>query len=216
VALALLGCLAVTVAGCGASHVATSPLALTLQRQDLAAVSRALRESEGPAAREVAATRAAWPLVANGLPADTRALAPPVAVAAASAARVKLPHLFEEAPAASLTGPASGLAGLFRTYQGLATRAWTQIAAAIAEIERGSPAAARFARENSPLYIESVYDAHFALAQIGKQLPRAYTMLGGSAAFGRTVTQAEVKALAAAYSEASDRLHPHAGVRLGS
>jgi hypothetical protein len=191
-------------------------LALTLQRQDLAAVSRTLRESEGPAADEVAATRTAWPLVANGLPADPRALARPVAAAAASAARVKLPALFEEAPAASLTGPASGLAGLFRTYAGLATRGWQQIDAAIAEIDHGSPAAARFARENSPLYIESVYDAHFALGQTGKQLRRAYTMLGGAPAFGSSLTQAEVNALAEAYSEAADRLHPHAGVRLGS
>jgi hypothetical protein len=191
-------------------------LALTLQRHDLAAVSRALKQAEGPAAHEVATTRTAWPLVANGLPGDTRALVRPVAAAAASAAKLKLPTVFEEAPAASLTGPASGLAGLFRTYQGLAKRGWQQIGAAIAEIERGSPAAARFARENSPLYIESVYDAHFALAQTGKQLSRAYTMLGGAPAFGRTLTRAEVNALAEAYSEAADRLHPHAGVRLGS
>jgi hypothetical protein len=206
----------VTLAGCGATHVATSPLALGLQRQDLTAVSRALSESQDPAAREVAATRTAWPLVANGLPADTRPLVRPTATAAESAARVRLPALFEEAPAASLAGPASGLAGLFRTYEGLATRGWQQIDAAIAQIEHGSPAAARFARENSPLYIDSVYDAHFALAQIGKQLSRAYTMLGGAPAFGRTLTQAEVNALAEAYSEAADRLHPHAGVRLGS
>jgi hypothetical protein len=216
VALALLGGLAVTVAGCGSSHVATTPLALTLQRQDLAAVSRALKESETPVAHEVAATRTAWPLVANGLPAETRALVRPVAAAAASAARVRLPTLFEEAPAASLTGPASGLAGLFRTYVGLATGGWQQIDAASAEIDHGSATAARFARENSPLYIESVYDAHFALAQIGKQLSRAYTMLGGAQAFGGTLTRAEVNALAEAYSEAADRLHPHTGVRLGS
>jgi hypothetical protein len=173
-------------------------------------------ESESPAARELAATRTAWPLVANGLPADPRALVRPVAAATASAATVKLPPLFEEAPAASLTGPASGLAGLFRTYAGLARRGWQQIGAAIAEIDHGSPAAARFARENSPLYIESIYDAHFSLAQTGKQLRRAYTMLGGAPAFGRSLTQAEVNALAEAYSEAAYRLHPHAGVRLGS
>jgi hypothetical protein len=216
VALPLLGGFAATLAGCGGAHVATTPLALTLQRQDLATVSRALRDSQGPAAREVAATRTAWPLVANGLPADTRALVRPVAAAAASAASVKLPPPFEEAPAASLTGPASGLAGLFRTYAGLTTRSWRQIGAAIAEIEHGPPAAARFARENSPLYIESVYDAHFALAQIGKQLTRAYAMLGGPTAFGKALTQAEVNALAASYSEGADRLHPHSGVRLGS
>ena len=75
---------------------------------------------------------------------------------------------------------------------------------------------ARFARENVALYIESVYDGHFALAQIGKQLLDGYRTLGGQAPFGGTLTQAEVDALASAYSEAADRLHPHVGVRLGS
>jgi hypothetical protein len=90
------------------------------------------------------------------------------------------------------------------------------IAASIGQIQSGSPASARFARENIALYIESVYDAHFALAQIGKQLDRAYTMLGGPAAFGPSLPAAEVSALARSYSEAADRLHPHTGVRLGS
>ena len=66
------------------------------------------------------------------------------------------------------------------------------------------------------LYIESVYDAHFGLAQIGKKLLAGYRKLGGQAAFGAALTQGEVDALADAYSEATDRLHPHVGVRLGS
>jgi hypothetical protein len=208
--------LAVGAPGCGGAHVATTQAELGLQRQELAAVSRALAASESAVGREVAATKAAWPLVDNGLPAETRALAGPVSAAAASAARVPLPALFGEAPAASLTGPASGLAGLFRTYSGLSTRGWQMIAASAGQIRNGSPAGARFARENVALYIESVYDAHFALAQIGKQLSRAYTMLGGPAAFDGSLSQAEVNALGEAYSEAADRLHPHAGVRLGS
>jgi hypothetical protein len=206
----------VTAAGCGGGHEETTPAALSLQRRDLAAVSRALTASEGSAGREVAATKAAWPLIANGLPADTRALSGPAAAAAASAERVPLPALFREATAASLTGPASGLAGLFRTYTGLTTRGWQLIGASIEQIQKGSPTSARFARENVALYIESVYDAHFALAQIGKQLTHAYTMLGGPAAFVGSLSQAEVNALAQAYSEASDRLHPHTGVSLGS
>ena len=48
------------------------------------------------------------------------------------------------------------------------------------QIEHGSPASARFARENVALYIESVYDGHFDLAQIGKKLPAAYRTLGGA------------------------------------
>ena len=88
--------------------------------------------------------------------------------------------------------------------------------AAIDAIEHGSPTGARFARANAALYIDSIYDGHFSLAQLGKKLLDGYHMLGGQAAFGTALSQREVDALASAYSEATDRLHPHAGVRLGS
>jgi hypothetical protein len=166
---------------------------------------------------EVAATKAAWPSVANGLPADTRAVSrPTIQAATASAANLRLPALFEEREAASVTGPGASLAGLFRSFSGLATRGWQLIGAAIDQIEHGSPASARFARANVALYIESVYDGHFGLAQIGKQLVAGYHKLGGPAAFGTSLSQAEVDTLAHRYSEATDRLHPHVGVRLGS
>ena len=111
---------------------------------------------------------------------------------------------------------APSLAGLFRAYSGLSTHGWQLIGAAIEQIEHGSPVAARFARANVALYIESVYDAHFGLAQVGKQLVAGYKTLGGASAFGPSLTQAEVDRLAGTYSEASDRLHPHPGVKLGS
>ena len=57
-------------AGCGGTSSVKSPAAERLQREDLAAVSRGLRQSEGSAQREMAAARSAWPLVANGLPAS--------------------------------------------------------------------------------------------------------------------------------------------------
>ena len=216
-ALLLLSAVAIAAAGCGARHEASSLAALQLQREDLVAVSRALKTAEGSVGAEVAATRAAWSLIANGLPSDTRTIRrPPIAAATASAAKVKVPALMEEAQAASLTGPAAGLAGLFRSYSGLASRGWQLIGATIEEIQHGSPAAARFARENAALYIESIYDAHFDLAQMGRQLSAGYRKLGGQAAFGGALSQAEVDALASTYSEASDRLHPHVGVRLGS
>lgn len=167
----------------------------------------------------MAGAKHAWPSIANGLPTGAGALASargPVAVARASAARVPTPPILGEAQAVSLTGPGAGLAGLFRNYIGLSTRGWTLTAAAIQQIAQDSPAVARFARENSGLYIESVYDGHFDLAQIGKHLTDGYRKLGGPAAFGRALTQAEVDALADAYSEANVRLHPHVGVRLGS
>jgi hypothetical protein len=108
------------------------------------------------------------------------------------------------------------VAGLFRSYSGLATHGWQLIGASIDEIERGSAVARRFARANVNLYIESVYDAHFSLAQTGKALLDGYRKLGGPSAFGSSLTQAEVDELARTYSEANDRLHPHVGVRLGS
>lgn len=203
--------------GCGGTS--STPAELRLQREDLVAVSRALATVEHPIAIEVAAAKRAWPPIANGLPTDAGALAStraPVAAATTSAARVPTPPVLGEAQADSLTGPGAGLAGLFRNYIGLTTRGWTLIGAGIDQIAHGSPAAARFARENVGLYIESVYDGHFDLAQIGKHLTDGYRRLGGPAAFGRALTQAEVDALADAYSEATARLHPHVGIRLGS
>jgi len=168
-------------------------------------------------ASEVAATKQAWPLVANGVAAQAASSSQaPIAAATASAARVQVPALLQNAQAVSLTGPASQLAGLFRTFTGLSARGWQLIGSSTQQIEHGSPAAARFARENMALYIESVYDAHFSLAQIGKKLRHGYEELGGPGAFGGSLTQAEVDALADAYSEHADRLHPHVGVRLGS
>ena len=211
--LALLGS-TVAAGGCGGRTASTSEL--RLQREDLIAVARALQGAEGPVRAEVAASRLAWPLVVNGLSVSTAGTRTPVAAAAESAARLRLPALFQEAQAASLTGASSGLAGLFRTFKGLTTRGWQLIGAAIQQVEHGSPAATRFARANVALYIDSVYDGHFSLAQIGKQLMEGYEDLGGASAFGASLTQPEVQRLASTYSEASDRLHPHVGVKLGS
>jgi hypothetical protein len=206
---------AIAAAGCGADQHLTAQ-ELRLERADLLAVSRTLSAVEPSVASEVAATKAAWPLVVNGLPAETITARTAIGAATERAAAIRLPGLFEERQAASLTGPGSSLAGLFRSFSILATRGWRLIGAAIEEIEHGSPAAARFARANVALYIESVYDAHYGLAQIGKQLAADYEKLGGAGAFGASLTHAEVTALADAYSEAADRLHPHTGVRLGS
>ncbi len=216
--LLLLGSgVAAACAGCGAGGRSASPEELRLQRSDLVALSRALKDIQGPVASEVAAAKRAWPLVANGLPRNAVATErAPIAAAAQSAASIQLPMLLQEAQTAALTGPAAPLAGLVRSYILLATRGWRLIGAAIDQIGQGSTASARFARQNVSLYIESVYDGHFTLAQIGKQLLAGYRKLGGGAAFGGVLTPAEVDRLASAYSEATDRLHPHVGVRLGS
>ena len=67
------------------------------------------------------------------------------------------------------------------------------------------------------LYPTNAWDLPtFTLAQIGKKLVDGYAKLGGAKAFATSLTQAEVDALASAYSEAADRLHPHVTARLGS
>ncbi len=213
----LLGAALLLAWGCGDSDGTSSTPALRLQRAGLVASVRALTILEGPIAKEVAATKIAWPLIVDGLPADISSIArQPITAATKSAAAIPIPPPFEEAQARNLTGPAAELVGLFRSFKLLATRGWTLTSAAIDEIEHGSPAAARFARENVALYIDSIYDGHFTLAQIGKQLHDGYHRLGGPATFGGTLTQSEVDSLTGTYSEATDRLHPHVVVKLGS
>jgi hypothetical protein len=217
-ACAIACLLAVCSLGCGGGSKASTPAALKLEREDLVQAVRALRSAQGPIAREVAATKAAWPLIVNGLPAEIARVSrsPQARAAAESAGRLRLPALFGEAQARSLAGPAAQISGLVRSYALLSARGWKLLDAAIAQIESAPPANAHFARENAPLYIESIYDAHFALAQVGKKLLAGYEKLGGPGEFGAQLSQGEVNALARAYSEPSDRLHPHVGVRLGS
>jgi hypothetical protein len=190
---------------------------MQLERADFVAVARALAQAQPSVTGEVAATKAAWHLIVGGLPADTSAI-PRKAIRHADerAAAVGVPAIFGEHRAAALTGPGSGIAGLFRWASTLAARGWRQIDAAIEQTQHGSPNGARFARANVDLYIECVYDANFGLAQIGKKLLSGYEKVGGPGAFGSSLTQAEVAGLADTFSEAEDRLHPHTGVRLGS
>jgi hypothetical protein len=212
----LLAGAAGVVAGCGKSGQ-QSPPELALEREHLIFVTQALRNLQPQAAAEVAAAKAAWPQIANGLPSrSTGLLSPQIRAAIVAGARLQLPPLLQERQVAALTGPATNMAGLYRAFSGLASRNWQMIGAMMEQVERGPPAAARFARENIPLYIDGIYDAHFGLAQIGKQLGPAYEKLGGPEAFAGSLTQAEVDAVVDAYSEASDLLVPHVGVRVGS
>src|SRR4029077_14877311 len=174
VAPLLLSGAAIVAAGCGSSSTASSPAAQRLQREDLVAVTRALKSAGDSVGTEAASAKTAWRLIANGLPARASTARAPVAAAASEAAKLRVPALLKEAQATSLTGPGAQLAGLFRAYAVLSKRGWTLTGAAIDQIEHGSPATARFARENVALYIESVYDGHFSLAQIGKKLTDNY------------------------------------------
>jgi hypothetical protein len=215
-ALAMLGAGVVGAAGCGSGYHATSE-GLRLQREDLIATANALSRAQHEVEVEARDTKRAWPLVANGLPRTLGAAASAtIATAARQAATVTLPGIFQEARAQALTGPASSLVGDFRQFAALAMRGWQMIEYAVAQQEAGPGATAAFARANVDLYIESVYDGHFGLAQVGKKLIAAYSKLGGASAFGSSLTQADVDGLASSYSEAQLRLHPHDGVKYGS
>jgi hypothetical protein len=180
-------------------------------------VSHQLQALEGQSGAEVTATKAAWPSIANGLARRRRGIYDgTIADAVEAGERLSLPPLFEERQAAALTGPASNIAGLYRTFAGLAGKGWRMLGASIYQIEHGTPAAARFARANSPLYIDSLYDAHFSLGQIAKQLAKGYAKLGGEQKFGGALSQAEVDGLVRTYDEQRDQLEPHVGVKLGS
>jgi len=216
VAALLVGSAALVLCGCGSASHATA-VGLRLQREDLIAGARALSQAQGQVDREAQASRAAWPIVANGLPgqlSDEQRAA--IAAAVRASAAMQLPGIFQEARAQALTGPASSIVGDFREFAGLATRGWQMIQYTAQQLEAGSAAAASFARANVDLYIESVYDGHFGLAQVGKKLSEGYEKLGGADAFGSALTQAEVQRLAGAYSAARFRLHPHDGVKYGS
>lgn len=202
---------AVLLAGCG-SGASTSRTAssreLALQRAQLIHVGEGLRSVEGAVKREVAASRGAWPLIADGLPQRLPAgLQRAVGLAAARAHALVEPPFMRNA--SRLTGPAAGIAGLYESYERLSERGWRLTEASISSILSRTPAIASFERQNSSLYIDSIYDAHFDLSLLGEHLISAYEQLGGPAAFGTSLPQSELNALAGAYSIPSVRLSPH-------
>jgi hypothetical protein len=223
-AAALLSGAAVTgAAGCAGAH--RRPAALRLERTDLVRIARTLRQLQAPAGGEVAAARGAWPALAGGLPSGVSpAVRLSVSAAVRRAAALTLPAFV--ATEGDLTGPAAKLGGMLKAYARLTQRGWQFTAAALAAESAsatsgsGSAAratstgatttqAARFLRSNAALYIYCIYDGHYNLSLIGRALQSAYHTLGGASAFGGSLTQAQVDALAGAYSIASTRLTPH-------
>lgn len=213
----ILGAAALLACGCGGKGSDVSAAGVRLQREDLIAVVRALKQTQAEAAAELQATKAAWPHVVHGLPRRLGAqAAAAIAQAQARAEALRLPQLFGESTSRELTGAAAALAGEYRSFAVLSRAGWRQIAYTLSLARSGPRAAARFARANVALYIESVYDAHFTAGQIGRRLPVAYEKLGGQQAFGATLTQSELEALAASYAEGTYKLQPRATVHLGS
>jgi hypothetical protein len=197
-------------AGCASSTHRSSHRELALQRAQLVQVTRGLRQVQVAVRREVSSSRAAWPLVYDGLPA-TLGTAVRGAVSAASTTANALPEPSFMARAQELTGPAAGIAGLYESYDRLTERGWRLTETTIAAIASGTPAVRSFERANSPLYIQSVYDSHYNLSLVGKHLAEGYEQLGGPSAFGRSLTQSEVDSLASAYSIPAVRLQPRPG-----
>ncbi|MGH2854873.1 MAG: hypothetical protein ACRDLF_11865, partial [Solirubrobacteraceae bacterium] len=153
------------------------------------------------------------PVLANGLPRGSLPPAMALALAAAErrAATLAVPW-YVTTEAGGLTGPAVAVGGLLKAYATLTPRGWRFIAAALAP---RSAAEASFLRANAGLYIYSVYDGHYDLSLVGKALQSAYAKLGGSPAFGGSLTLRQVEALARTYSIAATRLAPHPSVGVG-
>ncbi len=210
------------IAGCGSgsSSHAQSSRELALERAQFEQVSSQLSGLEAAVKREVAASRVAWPSIAGGLP-QTLESGLRTAIDAANAQAKALPEPSFLANARKLTGPASGIAGIYENYEQLAQRGWNLTEAAVRTIASAAPATsataasastvaqASFERANSPLYIDAIYDGHFDLSLLGKSLMSDYEKLGGQQAFGAALTQAQVNALAEAYSIPTVRLEPH-------
>jgi len=204
--------------GCG-SQAQVSQRELELERAELVQVGAELRQLQGAVAREVSASRAVWPSIYDGLPAriPSRLVA---SVRAASALAGSLPPPRFMSDTATITGPASGIASFYEDYDRLAERGWRLTETTVTAIVSGPAAVARFVRSNSSLYIDSIYDGHFYLSQIGKRLLGAYTKLAargehedgaGARAFAARLTAAQVGALAAFYSRPGAQLEPHPG-----
>jgi hypothetical protein len=173
-------------------------------------VSEGLRDVESAVHREVGSSRAAWPLISDGLPPTLNATLR-AAVTRASANSGALPAPEFMANAQQLTGPAAGIAGLYESYDRLAERGWRLTETTVTAIATGTPQVAAFERANSSLYIHSIYDSHYNLSLVGKHLLEGYERLGGPSAFGASLTAGEVNSLAAAYSIPSARLQPRPG-----
>lgn len=205
-------------AGCG-SHGHVSRREVALERAQFVQVTSELREVQGAVRREVSTSRAVWPSIYNGLP---RRIAPRllVGVKAASSVAGGLPAPRFMAKRATLTGPASGVAGLYEDYDRLVERGWRLTETTVNAIAFGSRPVARFVRANSPLYIDAIYDGHFDLSLLGERVLKGYeklVKLGASAnlpdrgAFGSRLTRAEVMQLVGFYSIPGVRLEPHPG-----
>jgi hypothetical protein len=206
VVVAVAGALGLALAGQGnESH---TPTELALQRKGLALVSRQLLSLQTSVEREVSASRAVWRSLATGMPAHVRSsLAAQTSTANAVAAAMPTPQFVEIRH--ELLGPAARIAALFHEFELLVQRGWAHVDQLDASLRNGLTQDARFERVNSGLYIDSIYDGNFDLSLIGERVLHSYERLGAAKTFRSSLTPAEVRSIAAAYSPSADRLRPH-------
>jgi hypothetical protein len=134
------GVLATALAGCGsASGIAkaiqpgSSAAERKLERADLAIVGHGLRGAEASIRREVAASKAAWPVVVHGLPSQlTPTERRAISTATRRAQGIATPRFISYA--GELTGAAAAVAGLLLSYEGLSQRGWTFTTTAAAAV----------------------------------------------------------------------------------
>lgn len=218
-AILALCAIAAALASCGSSESSISRREYALERAQFERVADELSEVRAAVRREVTASRAVWPLIYNGLPKrmSTR-LRDGVKAASEVAGALPAPRFMSKQ--SNLTGPASGIAGVYEDYDRLAERGWRLTETGVQGIISGPLSVARYVRANSPLYIDAVYDGHFDLSLIGKKLLDGYEKIeklstekkfAGIGGFGSRLTKREIAALAAAYSIPAVRLEPHPG-----
>jgi hypothetical protein len=220
VATAILAlCAIVSIAACGSRESRISRREYALERAQFERLADELGEVRAAVHHEVATSRAVWPLIYNGLP---ERMSPRLleGVKAASEVAGDLPAPQFMSRRSNLTGPASGIAGLYEDYDRLAERGWRLTETGVSGIVSGPLSVQRFVRANSSLYIDAIYDGHFDLSLIGKKLLDGYEKLekigterkfAGIGGFGSRLTKRQMLALAGAYSIPAVRLEPHPG-----
>jgi len=216
---------ALALGACGSSETTSSTTAtsakapsatkVALASADLVAAARLFGNSEPAVEHEVQAARAVWPFIYEGLPAHPSPRLRELlrnADAAAQAIHVSetVPHQLTN----PLLEPAAAPIQSLVTFNTLVKQSWAQLRAG-AELS-GRPGAQRFVRENSGLYVGSIYDAHEQLGQTGRKLEDGYRELGGPNEFAGALRSQEIEQLAASYSEQNIRLFPQVAAELGA
>lgn len=187
-----------------------------LASADLVAAARLFGNSEPAIEREVQAARAAWPYIYQGLPANPSERLKELLRHADEAAQAidvpdeRVPHAVTD----PLLEPGAAPVATLETFDKLVKQSWAQLRAG-AELG-GDGRAERFVRENSGLYVGSIYDAHEQLGQTGKKLEDGYRELGGPDEFAGSLRQQEIEQLVATYSEQNIRLFPAVAPELGA